>query len=898
LRQLGTALNAYIQAHQVLPPAARWTAEGFDVATMDAEPSTGHVTHENWLQLILPGLGEGALADRFDRSVPVTDRRNEAARTTSLEILSCPADSFNRRDNPYRYEDRSRSIRAEFARGNYAINGGSQAAGRYPGRPSAPVADGYHYEFDRESGEFAWWGNGIAGINRAFGPGEFRNGTSTLVALEEIRAGLLPVDSRGAWALGHIGGSITFAHGASGDDSGPNSRGDRADDVVGCNKLHEALGEEALLRDNMPCCSYWMTNAQATARSQHPGGINALMLDGSVRFLADAIDPTLWHVLHSRETPGDKVRADDLAAAEEVSVPAGSPDAIPISTAREEAKRRPMTSVINSIGMELAYIPPSEFVMGIPDAGFEDKVPPTAPAHRVKLSRPYYIGVFEVTQEQFRRLMGGDPSWHTAHLGFEGLISQDTGMMPVERVSWEDAAEFCRRLSSLPEERRAGRSYRLPTEAEWEYACRGGDARPHEPPSSGMDPSTGENVGEHNKEVLDVVAVGSYLSNGFGLHDMRGNVFEWCSDWFARDYYQRGPIEDPPGPESGFLRVVRGSDWSFAGEGCMINRRVSPPWASGTFLGFRVAASGIAPTGETVARTRPTSWGGRDQLAVYSSHRNPRTMELIRFDVDRRTATLIRREWWASPCWSPDGRRLAFADSKSRLVVTDAKGDDARVLIREEFRFLKSPAWSPDGRRLAFAASRDGKSWAIYLANDDGGEARLVSDEASDLAMPAWSPDGSLILFVALRKGEVGVTDLVVVGPGGGPTRRLREGVPFIASPAWSPDGGKIAFTDRDEGSDRLRLVVADPVGGAHLPIAESGVNVFPGWSPDGKKIVYVHYEAMASPRGDLMLFDLTTGRSSCLSRGSLPFGEDARPSWLPLDSGTLGGRPGVAVVP
>jgi eukaryotic-like serine/threonine-protein kinase len=117
--------------------------------------------------------------------------------------------------------------------------------------------------------------------------------------------------------------------------------------------------------------------------------------------------------------------------------------------------------VTNSIGMKLKLIPPGGFTMGSPDSD-SDAFDYEKPQHTVRITKPSYLGVTEVTQEQFERVMGSNPS------NFKGA------QLPVEQVSWEDAVEFCRKLSALPAERSAGRVYRLPTEAEWEYACRAG----------------------------------------------------------------------------------------------------------------------------------------------------------------------------------------------------------------------------------------------------------------------------------------------------------------------------------------------------------------------------------------------------------------------------------------
>ncbi len=163
---------------------------------------------------------------------------------------------------------------------------------------------------DDQDRRFELWGNGVAGINKSFSFDNFENGLSTLVALEEVRSGIHPLDSRGVWSLGQIGGSITWAHGVNGDAFGPNNQWERSDDILGCGNLHEILGSETLTRERMPCVHYVDSNQQATSRSMHPGGVHVAFLDGSVRFISDGIDPGLWHVLHSRETPKEVFQED------------------------------------------------------------------------------------------------------------------------------------------------------------------------------------------------------------------------------------------------------------------------------------------------------------------------------------------------------------------------------------------------------------------------------------------------------------------------------------------------------------------------------------------------------------------------------------------------------------
>src|SRR5262249_22445145 len=147
--------------------------------------------------------------------------------------------------------------------------------------------------------------------------------------------------------------------------------------------------------------------------------------------------------------------------------------------------------------------------------------------------------------------------------------------LPVEQVPWRVAVEFCQKLSNLDAERKASRSYRLPTEAEWEYACRAGSATVfhHGDTLSATQANFNGNhpFGKADKGpfLRKTAAVGSFAANAWGLFDMHGNVSEWCSDWYDPDYYKMSPKEDPQGPAKGvvdtafgeFFRVVRGGCW-------------------------------------------------------------------------------------------------------------------------------------------------------------------------------------------------------------------------------------------------------------------------------------------------------------------------------------------------
>jgi formylglycine-generating enzyme required for sulfatase activity len=251
--------------------------------------------------------------------------------------------------------------------------------------------------------------------------------------------------------------------------------------------------------------------------------------------------------------------------------------------------------VTNSIGMPLRHILAGRFVMGLPDVGYDTDIPPEVCPHSVRIKIPFYLGVHEVTQQEYQLVMGKNPSWHAPTGDRQQQFADDeTARFPVEQVSWDDARAFCRGLSARADERSAGRVYRLPTEAEWEYACRSGKSVPY--PFT-RDPNHAKQTGENGGRMLagiPITTVGTYQPNGFGLYDMRGNVFEWCNDWFARDYYARSPADDPQGPPAGYFKVFRGSDWPFAGDNCKLSRHPTEPWRTNRYVGFRVACD-VAP---------------------------------------------------------------------------------------------------------------------------------------------------------------------------------------------------------------------------------------------------------------------------------------------------------------
>ena len=231
-------------------------------------------------------------------------------------------------------------------------------------------------------------------------------------------------------------------------------------------------------------------------------------------------------------------------------------------------------AITNSIGMKLVRIPAGEFLMGSADTdpGRRDD---ERPQHPVRISNAFYMGVYEVTQGEFEAVMGTNPSsFSKAAMLKDSPAELDCSRFPVDGITWHDAVEFCRRLSDSPAEKQAGRVYRLPTEAEWEYACRAGTTSVfhfgNTLSSSQANFNGNYPFGDAAKGPFlnRTTTVGSYKPNAFGLYDMHGNLHEWCADRFDRDYYKNSPSTDPQGPDKGTSRVIRGGDWYSDGRDC------------------------------------------------------------------------------------------------------------------------------------------------------------------------------------------------------------------------------------------------------------------------------------------------------------------------------------------
>jgi formylglycine-generating enzyme required for sulfatase activity len=357
------------------------------------------------------------------------------------------------------------------------------------------------------------------------------------------------------------------------------------------------------------------------------------------------------------------------------------------ATAQEVEKAGDKKQITNSIGMKLVLLPAGEFIMGSRQSR-EELVKMFAkyesnpvwsgheyPAHRVRITKPFFLGAHHVTVGQFRQFVTdagytsdaekpgkkGSLGWDAAagrHV-FQAKCSwrnpgfEQTDEHPAVCLSWNDAVAFCEWLS-----RKEGKDYRLPSEAEWEYACRAGTTMQY---WCGDDPeglAQAANVADATAKAKlsslksTIIAsdgyvftspVGRFRANPFGLYDMHGNAMQWCADWYDARYYGASPANDPNGPDSGTRRVLRGSSWiSWPSSNRSAFRGGFAPDTRSDFTGFRVARTSYpleeraGLSGKPTTRMRPLGrhlmvdehgiiWDGGRPVGIWGVNGSPMT---------------------------------------------------------------------------------------------------------------------------------------------------------------------------------------------------------------------------------------------------------------------------------
>jgi formylglycine-generating enzyme required for sulfatase activity len=470
----------------------------------------------------------------------------------------------------------------------------------------------------------------------------------------------------------------------------------------------------------------------------------------------------------------------------------------------------------------MVFISGGTFRMG--DAqGHDDETP-----HQVQVDS-FYMDRYPVSQELYESLTGTNPS------------KRKGPDNPVERMQWIEAARFCNVCSE-----REGLTpcyntetwqcdfgadgYRLPTEAEWEYACRAGSQTAY---------SFGSDEGELPKHAWlkphskgRPQPVGGKRPNARGLYDMHGNVWEWCNDYYSKTWYEQSPRMNPQGPETGKKRVLRGGAWSSTADACRSAHRFSefPVFTDACFgsdsYGFRrVRSSRPTPSSNAVATkdhgdpshdiAEPTGSPAETIEVIPEVKPVPETNEPEvpldgTIDPERLTGTII---FASDRSGALDIWRIKANGTGLKQLTSDDNAD-------------ADPRFSPSGDRIVYTSLRDGFPH-IFVMNSDGSNSQHIAEGSQ----PAWSPDGKSMIFI--RDDQAYVREMT-----SGDERRVTPGDwRRCGVPAWSPDGKQVAVASRH--LERIGIFVMDLSGTEPKQLETEDACCSPQWSPDGSIMTF-----------------------------------------------------------
>ncbi|MFV1964309.1 MAG: SUMF1/EgtB/PvdO family nonheme iron enzyme [Pirellulaceae bacterium] len=471
-------------------------------------------------------------------------------------------------------------------------------------------------------------------------------------------------------------------------------------------------------------------------------------------------------------------------------------------------------------GGEMIQIAGGPFSMG--DAqGRSDESP-----HNVQIGT-FYIDRVPVTQALYEEVTGTNPSKRKAP------------NLPAERVPWTEAARFCN-LCSQQEELTPcydtetwecdfeADGYRLPTEAEWEYACRAGSATRFSFGDDENDLAKYAWAKPHSRG--RTWPVGQKRPNAWGLYDMHGNVWEWCNDFYSDSYYRESPLANPRGPGSGKRRVLRGGAWNSPAEKCRAAYRFKE------FAVFTDACFGSDSYGFRRVRSVRTSGGADDSAeapmdtaTVGDAATHPSTLEATQTSPptsDASVAGAMRRGGSIAP------KRLtgsiAFVSDRGGdldIWMMEPTGRNPRQLTQDEHPDA-DPRFSPDGKQILYTTLRDGFP-QVWVMHRDGTGAKRIADGAQ----ATWSPDGLAIALI--RDDQTYVRDLET----GGERRITPEAWQRCGVPAWSPDGSRIAVASRHLGE--IGIFLLSPSGEDRSQVVTDQPCCTPHWSPSGKRLAF-----------------------------------------------------------
>ncbi|MBC8872197.1 MAG: protein kinase [Planctomycetes bacterium] len=538
--------------------------------------------------------------------------------------------------------------------------------------------------------------------------------------------------------------------------------------------------------------------------------------------------------------------------------------------------------VTNSIGMELVLIPPGEFEMGVSEREMDEwtdektlatmeprerqfyrgTIRRSYPKWRAKITKPFYLGKHEVTQEEYERVVGHNPSCFAGTGKRKADVAgQDTSRFPVEDIYQNVAREFCTTLSALTDEQSAGRVYRLPRDAEWEYGCRAGATTRY---CFGQDKaSLGDYAWFMGNSAGQPHPVGGKKANTWGLHDMHGNVWECCDDeWrrLRRTYfsYVEGSI------------VNRGGAWSSDAK-CVECWLHNTRRHAAELVGFRVAC----PI-DTVPEEQTVELIDEAYPTVTVEVGPKRKVEPIRIEIPpdpevsgaepgealssmalvTAPATFPGVQSWTLEtaghrgpvncvAYSPGSRVLATACDDGVVRVWDLEDGHCKKALLGHQGEVRSVTWSPDGKYLASGA----KDNTIRFWDPQSGRLlRTIDGHTAEVTAVAWSPHGQTLASIG-DDSAIRVWDVT----SGEAARVLEAHTDRINAVAWSPNGEMLASSSRDK---TIRLWLARS-GESERTIATVCVTDI-AWSPDGKLLAAAQHHP-SRPGVSAILLDVVT---------------------------------------
>jgi prepilin-type N-terminal cleavage/methylation domain-containing protein/prepilin-type processing-associated H-X9-DG protein len=278
LHQLGLALMSYHTGFKIFPPSSVWKTNGVVDMNRTAQANDSGLA-ENWVTLILPQLDQQNLRSSFNLLKPIPDASNAVARGTALQVMLCPSDTYNQK--PFMGSaspGKTDKLGDNWARGNYGANASLDYM--FAGGPVG-TGGSWTYRFAR----------GVMGANVSCRVDDIHDGASNTILLGELRAGLIPQDTRGVWAMSGACPSALWSHGYISDANGPNCSSTRSDDPRACTDIQSAVGgATTLIQLGMSCYEGNANDVQQGSRSMHSGGVNVCLADGSVRFISDFVE--------------------------------------------------------------------------------------------------------------------------------------------------------------------------------------------------------------------------------------------------------------------------------------------------------------------------------------------------------------------------------------------------------------------------------------------------------------------------------------------------------------------------------------------------------------------------------------------------------------------------------